>query len=191
MGTQVRAIIWAQWRTLRNYLARSNKFAFGLTGLFGLVWYGGFAFLATFAGILFSKADELTFIHTVLPTALLLCFLYWQLIPVLMASMGSSLDIRKLLVYPIPHRQLFALEVLLRISTGIEMLLLLIGTGIGLLLNPAIPKCPPLSLLFFVALNLLCSAGVRDLLIRLLARRRVREITAFLLVLAAALPQLL
>jgi len=47
MGKQVRAIIWAQWRTLRNYLPRSNKFTFWLTGLFGLVWYGGFAFLAT------------------------------------------------------------------------------------------------------------------------------------------------
>ncbi len=191
MWTQANAIVWAQWRTLRNYIPRSNKATFAFTGLLAAGWYGGFAFLATLAGIVAADPDEAGFLGSIFPTALLLCFLYWQLIPVLMASMGSSLDIRKLLVYPIPHRQLFALEVLLRISTGIEMLLLLIGTGIGLLLNPGIPKWAPLSLLFFVALNLLCSAGVRDLLIRLLARRRVREITAFLLVLAAALPQLL
>ncbi len=191
MGKQVRAIIWAQWRTLRNYLPRSNKFTFWLTGLFGLVWYGGFAFLATFAGILFSKADELTFIHTVLPTALLLCFLYWQLIPVLMASMGSSLEIKKLLVYPVPRGKLFTLEVLLRISTGAEMLLLLTGAGIGLLLNPGIPAWGPITLIFFAAFNLFCSAGVRDLLVRLMARRRVREMTALLFVLAAALPQVL
>src|SRR5260370_21716704 len=127
MGTQVRAIVWAQWRTLRNYLPRSNKFTFWLTGLFGFVWYGGFAFFAAFAGILFSKADELTFIHTVLPIALLICFLFLQLIPGLMACMGSSLEIKKLLVYPVPRGKLFTLEGILRISTGAEMLLLLTG----------------------------------------------------------------
>jgi len=191
MGNQVRAIVWAQWRTLRNYLPRSNKITFWLTGLFGLVWYGGFAFLAVFAAILFSKADELNFIHTALPTALLVCFLYWQLIPILMASMGSSLEIKKLLVYPIPRGKLFTLEVLLRISTGAEMLLLLTGVGVGLLLNPGIRVWGPFLLIFFVAFNLFCSAGVRDLLVRLMARRRIREITALLFVLAAALPQVL
>jgi len=60
-----------------------------------------------FAGILFSKADEVSFIHTALPTALLVCFLYWQFIPVLMASMGSSLEMKKLLVYPIPEGEAF------------------------------------------------------------------------------------
>jgi ABC-2 type transport system permease protein len=191
MGAQARAIIWAQWRTLRNYLPRSNKVTFWLTGFFGVVWYGGFAFLAVFAGILFSRADELTFIHTALPSALLMCFLYWQLIPVLMASMGSSLEIKKLLVYPVPRGKLFTLEVMLRVSTGAEMLLLLTGTGIGLLLNPRIPAWGPFTLILFVAFNLFCSAGVRDLLVRLMARRRVREITALFFVLAAALPQVL
>jgi len=41
-----------------------------------------------------------------LEPTLLMCFLYWQLIPVLMASMGSSLEIKKLLVYPIPRGKL-------------------------------------------------------------------------------------
>jgi ABC-2 type transport system permease protein len=108
-----------------------------------------------------------------------------------MASMGSSLDTKKLLVYPIPTGQLFTLEVVLRISTGVEMLLLVTGAGIGLLLNPRIPFWAPPVLLVFVLLNLFCSAGVRDLLVRLLARKRVREVVALLLVLLAALPQLL
>jgi ABC-2 type transport system permease protein len=191
MGKQVSAIIWAQWCTLRNYLPRSNKITFWLTGLFGLVWYGGFAFLAVFTGILFSQPDELNFIHTVFPTALLICFLYWQLIPILMASMGSSLEIKKLLVYPIPRGKLFTLEVMLRVSTGAEMLLLLIGAGAGLLLNPHIPKWGPVFLVLFVAFNLFVSAGVRDLLVRIMARRRIREVMALFFVLAAALPQLL
>jgi ABC-2 type transport system permease protein len=191
MGSQARAIVWAQWRTTRNHFPRSNKAALAVNALLTVVWYGGFAFLAGLAAILLSNPGELSLIHDVLPSALLICFLYWQLIPVLMASMGSSLDIKKLLVYPVPTAQLFALEVLLRISTGVEMLLLLTGGGIGLLLNPRIPWWGPSALLVFVIFNLFCSAGVRDLLIRLLARKRVREIVALLLVLLAALPQLL
>jgi ABC-2 type transport system permease protein len=191
MGNQARAIIWAQWRTTRNHFPRSNKAALAVNALLTLVWYGGFVFLAGLAAILLSNPDELGFIHDVLPTALLLCFLYWQFIPVLMASMGSSLDIKKLLVYPIPTGQLFTLEVLLRISTGIEMLLLLTGAGLGLLLNPKIPFWAPSVLLLFVIFNLFCSAGVRDLLVRLMARKRIREIVALFVVLLATLPQLL
>ena len=155
------------------------------------VWYGGFLLLATLTAVLTANPAELEFIHDIFPTALLLCFLYWQVIPVLMASMGSSLDTRKLLVYPVPTGQLFTLEVLLRISTGIEMLLLVAGAGIGLLINPQIPFWAPASLLVFVVLNLFCSAGIRDLLVRLLARKRIREVVALVLVLLAALPQLL
>ena len=191
MGNQARAILWAQWRTTRNHFPRSNKAALAVNAFLTLVWYGGFAFLAGLAAILLSNPDELSMIHDVLPSALLVCFLYWQLIPVLMASMGSSLDTKKLLVYPIPTGQLFTLEVLLRISTGVEMLLLLTGAGIGLSLNPRIPFWGPCALLIFVIFNLFCSAGVRDLLVRLLARKRIREVVALLLVLLAALPQLL
>jgi ABC-2 type transport system permease protein len=191
MGNQARAIVWAQWRTTRNHFPRSNKAALAVNALLTVVWYGGFAFLAGLAAILLSNPEELSSIHDILPTALLVCFLYWQLIPVLMASLGSSLDTKKLLVYPIPTGQLFTLEVLLRISTGVEMLLLLTGAGVGLLLNPKIPFWAPAALLVFVVFNLFCSAGVRDLLVRLMARKRIREIVALLLVLLAALPQLL
>ncbi|HTA69847.1 MAG TPA: hypothetical protein VK776_16280 [Bryobacteraceae bacterium] len=191
MGNQARAIVWAQWRTTRNHFPRSNKAALAVNAFLTLVWYGGFAFLAGLAAILLSNPDDVNLIRDVLPSALLVCFLYWQLIPVLMASLGSSLDTRKLLVYPIPTGQLFTLEVLLRISTGVEMLLLLTGAGVGLLLNPKVPFWGPSALLVFVIFNLFCSAGIRDLLVRLLARKRVREIVALLLVLLAALPQLL
>jgi ABC-2 type transport system permease protein len=188
---QAGAIVWAQWRTLRNYIPRSNLAGLIFSIILAAFWYGTFLFVAGFAAVLFSNADEIDFIRSILPNGLLLCFLYWQLIPVLMASMGSSLDIKKLLVYPIPSGQLFTLEVLLRISTGVEMLLLLLGAGIGLLLNPSIRFWAPLSLGLFVAFNLLFSAGVRDLLVRLLARRKIREVVVFLFILAAALPQVL
>jgi hypothetical protein len=52
-------------------------------------------------------------------------------------TMGASLDLRKLLVYPVPRRSLFLVEILLRVTTCAELLLLLAGAGIGLLRNPA------------------------------------------------------
>ena len=69
--------------------------------------------------------------------------------------------------------------------------MVLIGTGIGLLFNPKIPAWAPLGLLPFIGFNLFFSLGVRELLKRVLARKYFREIAAFLLVLAAALPQVL
>jgi ABC-2 type transport system permease protein len=191
ISRQTRAIVWAQWCSTRNRFFRANRAGTAFTTLLGVVWYGGFCYLAVVVAFLLSNPDEPASLRIALPAAFLICFLYWQLIPVLTASMGSSLDIRKLLVYPIQRRDLFRLEVVLRTSTSVEMLLLLTGAGIGLLLNPKVPRWAPLALLPFVAFNLLCSAGVRDLLVRLLARKRVREIVVFLLVLAAALPQAL
>jgi ABC-2 type transport system permease protein len=190
MWSQAGAIIWAQWRSARNHLPRSNVGGLIFTGGLTAIWYGGFAYLAVLAGILLSRSSEVASFRRLLPAALLICFLYWQLIPLLLTSMGASLDLRKLLVYPIPHRALFSMEVILRISTAVEMLLLLIGAAIGLLLNPAVPFWAPFTLALFVLFNLFCSTGIRDLTVRLLAHKRVREIVVFLVVIAAALPQL-
>src|SRR5580704_12017838 len=191
MWNQASAIVWAQWRSTRNRFPRANLGGTVFTGLLTTVWYGGFAYLAVFAGFLLSRPDELDSFHKVLPPALLLCFLYWQVIPVLLTSMGASLDLRKLLVYPIPKQALFAIEVILRVSTGVEMLLILTGAAIGLLFNRNVPLWAPFSLALFVIFNLFCSTGVRDLLVRLLAHKRARELVVFLVVLSAALPQLI
>jgi ABC-2 type transport system permease protein len=135
--------------------------------------------------------SDLPAIARVLPGGLFLAFVYWQVVPLLLVSSGSALEIKKLLAYPIPKRELFGLEVLLRFSTGVEVVLVLIGTGIGLLLNPRMPKWAPLALVIFTLFNLFVSAGVRDLMVRLFARKFVRELMVFVFVIAAALPQLL
>jgi ABC-2 type transport system permease protein len=189
-GQRARAIVWAQWRSIWNYFPRSNKAGLAFTWLLGLGWYGMFVFLAISAGLLLASPPQRGTVAKILPGGLLLCFLYWQLVPLLMVSTGSSLDIKKLLVYPIPTRELFGLEVLLRVSTGIETLLLLFGAAAGLLFNPAVPWWAALSLLVFAIFNLFLSAGVRDLLARLLARKRIREVMVFVFVIIAALPQI-
>jgi ABC-2 type transport system permease protein len=191
MWAQIRAIVWAQWRSTRNHLPRSNVGGLVFSGGLTAIWYGGFTYVAVLAGILLSRPNEIDAFGKLLPAALLICFLYWQVIPVLLTSMGASLDLRKLLVYPIPNRALFLIEVILRVSTAIEMMLILTGAAIGLFVNPAVPVWAPLWLAVFVAFNLFCSTGIRDLLVRLLARKRIREIVIFLVVIAAALPQLI
>jgi ABC-2 type transport system permease protein len=191
MWNQTAAIVWAQWRSTRNHFPRANLSGLIFTAVLTTFWYGAFAFLAVLAAILLSRPAEISAFHQILPPALLLCFLYWQVIPVLLSSMGASLDLRKLLVYPIPERALFAIEVILRVTTGVEMLIILAGAAVGLFSNRAVPLWAPFSLALFVVFNLFCSTGVRDLLARLLAHKRVREIVVFLFVIAAALPQLM
>ena len=138
MGSRARAILWAQFRTLRNYLPRSSKFGLVFSGLLGLIWYGGFVTLAIGAAFLTSTPGDIPIVAKILPGALFLAFMYWQVIPVLLVSTGSALEIKKLVAYPIPKGELFGLEVLLRVSTGIEVVLVLTGAGIGLLLNPRV-----------------------------------------------------
>jgi ABC-2 type transport system permease protein len=134
---------------------------------------------------------EIQFIRRHAPSALLAMFVYWQVAPIIMASAGLSLDLSRLIVYPIPHTQLFTIEVLLRISACIEMLLITFGLMAGLWMNDRVPLWSPLVLIPFAALNLFLSTAIRDLLSRLLARRGIRELMMFLFVLLAALPQVL
>ena len=191
MNAQARAIVWAQFRSLWNYFPKSNKGGLIFGVIVGLFWYGMWCVFGAIAVKVFSDPGDPRFISMVLSGALLLIFLYWQVIPVLMATAGASLEIRKLRVYPIPHTQLFLIEVLLRITAGIEMMLLLAGIGCGLLLNPRVPAWGPLSLVLFIVFNLCVAAGAREILTRVFARKRIRELAVFLLVLCGALPQLL
>jgi ABC-2 type transport system permease protein len=188
---QIRAIAWAQWRSSWNRLPGVNKGSAVLTVLIAAFWYGGVTTLAVFAAVLMAQAGHQSYLLLVLNSALFLMFVYWQFVPVIMASTGSVLDLRKLLVYPIPRNALFGLEVLLRVTTGVEILMVLTGAIVGSLFNRRLPLWSSLGFVLFIALNLLLAAGVRDLMVRLFAKRRIREIAMFLLVTVAALPQLL
>src|SRR6266852_1816373 len=181
------AILWGQWRTLCHFYPRGGAWSAAV----GFLWYGlwtaaAFAFLRVF-----SDPANLPVMRIGVPGGLLLMFLYWQVVPLLLATTGSALDLRRLRAYPIPENQLFAIEVLLRVTSAIEMVLLFTGMIIGALLNPALPRWSVLAATLYIAFNLIIAVGLRDLLARLLARKRIRELVFFLLVLSAALPQLL
>jgi ABC-2 type transport system permease protein len=185
--SQARAILWAQWRTLRNFYPRSGV---GWAAVIGAGWYG-FWLLAAIATARLAANSNLGAMKAVLPGGLLLMFLYWLVVPLLMAATGASLELGKLKVYPIPASHLFAIEVMLRVTSAVEMVFIITGLAVGLLLNPARPKWTALALLPYVLFNLLLAVGLRDLVARILAHKRIREVAFLLLVLCAGLPQLL
>lgn len=191
MPSQLTAILWAQWRTFWNLRHGEGRAGRLLAPLLVLVWYGmwgGFALGAWFATSVLDPSR----LSIGVPWGLMGIFLYWQLAPIMTTHMGVSIDVRKLLLYPIPTSRLFVIELLLSAVAGLEMLLVLAGGTLGLLENPAVPAWGPLiALPLFVAFNLFIAAGLRSLLERLLAYRHIREALVFLFVMAAALPQLL
>lgn len=192
MPGHVSAILWAQWRSFANTLRRGVSGAW-LAALFAVVvWYGIWCALAAAVFWLTSDPQALRLTERALPGGLLFVFAYWQAAPVLAASLGASVDLRRLRVYPIPHRELFGIEAALRLSTSVEMLLLLVGAAAGLAWNPTgRGRAAPLVLAAYAAFNLLIASGVRSQIERWLARTRIREVVALAFILLAALPQLL
>ncbi len=188
MFAHTRAILWAQWRTLRNFYPRMGA---GWTAVIGAIWYGFWILVAAAISAMLSPPVNPVSLNVMLPGLLLLVFLYWQLVPLMLAASGASLDLRKLQVYPIPAEELFGVEVLLRVTAALEVFVVLAGTVVGVLRNPALPGWGPLAFIPFIAFNLLLGIGLRDAIARVLARRRIREAAFFLLILCAGLPQVL
>ncbi len=182
-----RAILWAQWRTLRNFYPRSGV---AWTTLIGIVWYGTWLVAALAVANLIGSPGNVSLIGSSLAGGLLLVFLYWQVVPLLMAATGASHDMRKLQVYPIPPRQLFLIEVLLRVTASVEMFMVLLGAAAGIAMNPLLPRWGALAIGPYILFNLLLAVGMRDAAARLLAHKRIREIAFLALILCAALPQL-
>ncbi len=188
---QVRAILGAQFRVLYNRVAGGRVGAARILYWLSMVaWYGLVAFLAWLAAFSLPAVRSKDSLVTITSTILLGATAFWQLMPVMMAASGLSLDLKRLMVYPIPYRKLFLVEALLRVSTGTEVLIVVAGVFAGLARSPLTPRWTAAFLLVFVLFNLMLSVGIRDLLSRMLARRGMRELVLLAIVLVAALPQL-
>lgn len=192
MPSRVPAIVEAQLRSLWNLRLAKGRGGRLVGVILSLIWYGLWTVLAFSTAVLMASPKTKPALATALPWALMLVLGYWQVTPVLTASLGAALNLTKLLIFPIPWRQLFIIEVLLRLTTGVEMLLVLTGITVGLVANPAVRGVAVLvAIPTYALLNLLLAAGLRNLLERLVARKRVQEVLVFLLVLGAALPQVI
>ena len=182
----IAAILRAQFLVMRRTLG--TGVAPSIIG--GVVWYGLWT-VASAAAFSYMAATPASGLMRILTLLLAGVCVYWQLMPVISASMGSSLDLRKLLAYPIPAARLFHVEILLRLASGAEMLLVLIATGIGLSVNRATHNVAAIagSLVVFILFNLLLASGLRSLLERLLMRRKIRELMVLLTALLWVLPR--
>jgi ABC-2 type transport system permease protein len=191
---QPRAILWAQWRTMVNFQSRAT----GLKGRWGsivtllltLFWYAMWILGAFIVAERLQAMRDFDSGRNAMSYGLIMGFFYWQVVPLMLATAGASLEVKKLVVYPIPHSQLFLLDVLMRVSTGLEVLIMLVGASIGIALNPKLPWWAPLAFLPYIVFNLALASGVRELISRALARPVLREIVIFLFVLIGAVPQL-
>ncbi|MCL5745583.1 MAG: hypothetical protein M1541_16945, partial [Acidobacteria bacterium] len=95
-------------------------------------------------------------------------------------------------IYPVPHWKLFAIELLLRLASSLEMIMVLAAALVGVVSNPYASPLPVLpAFVIFALFNVLLAAGIRSLLERLLSRKRLREVLVLALVLATAAPRLL
>jgi len=188
----VGAVLRIQWLSLRNSLRRrSERFGLVVSVLVGFLWYG--MWLAGAAGLFaFAVLATKQRLGLILPPLLFLVFVYWQISPLLTASMGLSIDLRKMGLYPIGVDTLFIVECLLRLMNGLEMVALLLGLSAGVAAR-RMPHSwaifPALAL--FILFNVLLSAGLRQLLERLLQRRGLREAFLLLVVTASVMPQLI
>lgn len=188
---QTSAILWAQARTLRNLYPRAKPSGLAFSIIGGILWYGLWIFIALTLAWALALPQTYRALPARLPSALLLVVLYWQLVPLVLVTAGLSLDLRRLRVYPIPDSHLFWIEVLLRMSTGVEMLILMAGAAVGLARNAALPWWAGAALLPFAVFNLLLATGVKDLFTRALARKRLRELVILFCVSLGAVPQFL
>ena len=184
---QVLTIVKAQWRA---WLNQGPKSAWGMWIVY-LFWYGFAVFLAWVAATVLPEIQDPRRLAQAVEAALFLGLLYWQLVPILLASTGMSLDLKRLMVYPVEPSKLFSIEVILRLSTGMEVAIVLAGVAAGLWRHPEAPWWGPLIFVPYMAFNMFLSAGVRDLLARLMSKRGVRELVIFCVVLVSALPQML
>jgi ABC-2 type transport system permease protein len=190
----IAAILKAQILSMR--MRRGSQRASALfTAVGSLFFYGFWAFLAWTAMLFFSLPNQLPFFVPALSWVLMFVMLYWQLAPVISASFGASLDLKKLLAYPIPHNKLFLAEILLRVATCLEMPIVVAGPVAGLLRNPRLGRAAAPAILaggvVFIAANILLSAGARNWLERVFLRTRLKEGMMILLTLTALAPQFL
>lgn len=189
------AILRAQLLSMRPRRGKTVRGGAVFSAITGVLFYGMFAFIGWALMLLFSSEDAAGTFIPAISGILMLMTLYWQLAPVMSASFGASIDLRKLMAYPIPRHKLFFIEVLLRTITSFDMLLVLSGIVLGLLRNPlyGVAAAPfvIVGALGFVAMNILFSTGIKNWMERFFIRSRFKEVFFLIAILIAISPQLI
>lgn len=186
MWLQLLAIVWAQWRMMRNRLPRTSAGSVAAS-ILALLWYGMYAALAVALADVLPQAP-LASIQMWLPVGLLWVFWFWQFFPLVTLSAGRSLDLYPLQVFPIRREALFFIEIVLALTVAPEMILVLLGAVAGLCRNAQVTMLGPLLLLLYVPFNLFLSVAIRDALRRFVRGGHLHEIVALVIVALSIAP---
>lgn len=191
-SSQALTVVWAQLRMYRNTLGRrgaaATVFNFAATGF----WYVGAVLLAYLAMSYFASLTDPREMTRSLVIALFGITAYWQFSPIISVSFGLALDLKRLLIFPIPFRQYFFIELLLCVPRNAEMLLISAGLIGGMLMNPVTRK--PLVILtgiLFLSFNFFLSVAIRALVAKVAVKKFWRELVVVVILAIVVLPQFL
>jgi len=190
--SQVRTLLALQRRSIVNgFRDRRQRYGLLVSLITGGLWYGLWITVAITCAVVpsYIGTEEIEYS---LPGFLLFALGYWQLSPLVTLSLGASLEMRKLALYPVSVPTLFFVECLLRLWTAVEMILVLCGlfTGIAVA-GSSSSLLLAAGLTAFIAFNTFLSAGVRNLVERVFQKRRLRETILIAMVTLTVLPQAL
>ena len=176
---QILLIAGLRWRMLHNYLRRKQN-RLDLIGLLivGLV-AGAFVIGVCFA--LFRGAYDFVSSGKVTWLSLLFwgIFLWWQLLPIMVAGFGASFDFREVRRFPLSFAGFYIIGLAYGLAdfTGVAAVCWIIAVAFGVAsASPALLPVLLLMAVLFIAFNVALERLVGSWMERLLAGRRTREL---------------
>ena len=187
---QIILIAGLRWRMLHNYLRRKQN-RLDLIGLFVVcVVAGAFVIGGCFA--LFAGAYDFVSSGRITWLSLLfwVIFLWWQLLPIMVAGFGASFDFRAVLRFPLSFAAFYIIGLAYGLAdfTGVAAVCWIIAVIFGVAAaSPALLPASLLMAVLFIAFNVALERLLGSWMERLLAGRRTRELffAAFILVMVS------
>ena len=187
---QIILIAGLRWRMLHNYLRRKQN-RLDLIGLFVVcVVAGAFVIGGCFA--LFAGAYDFVSSGRITWLSLLfwVIFLWWQLLPIMVAGFGASFDFRAVLRFPLSFAAFYIIGLAYGLAdfTGVAAVCWIIAVIFGVAAaSPALWLASLLMAVLFIAFNVALERLLGSWMERLLAGRRTRELffAAFILVMVS------
>jgi ABC-2 type transport system permease protein len=184
---QIGLVSSLRWRIFRNELRKKSKrldlLAMIWMGVFGtaaIVGCSGFFFWAARMALTSGRSGRLGLLFWII-------FVVWQILPILMAGFGNTLEFRKLLRFPLTLRAFYLISLGYGFADFAAVAsvcwLLSMTAGAASAVTPILPRML-LVVALFIVINVTLERLVSSWLERLLARRRTRELLVGLAILA-------
>jgi ABC-2 type transport system permease protein len=184
---QIGLVSGLRWRIFRNELRKKSR----RLDLLAMIWVGVFGTAAILgcSGFFFWAArTALTSGHSGrLGLLFWIIFVVWQVLPILMAGFGNTLEFRKLLRFPLTLRAFYLISLGYGFADFAAVAsvcwLLSMTAGAATAVPALLPRILPV-VAVFIGINVTLERLASSWLERLLARRRTRELLLGLVIVA-------